>query len=67
MNKALVLIVLPLLVSGCSRFALGNNSLDYQKAAQLPPLTVPAGVELRPRPRCTRCRRSSPPLRRPRK
>ncbi len=47
MNKALVLIVLPLLVSGCSRFALGNNSLDYQKAAQLPPLTVPAGVELR--------------------
>ncbi len=47
MHKGFAIVLLPFLASGCSRLALNNHSLDYQKAASLPPLVVPTGVSMR--------------------
>ena len=35
-------------LTGCSRFAIENGSLDYQKARSLPPLQLPEGQVTRP-------------------
>ncbi len=42
------LILASLTLTGCGRYALNNSSLDYQKAAVLPPLNLPVGQETRP-------------------
>jgi uncharacterized lipoprotein len=43
----LVCITVLLSLTGCSRFAVDNSSLDYQHARALPPLQLPAGQATR--------------------
>lgn len=51
-HSACRLIALPLLIiilatTGCSRLAMSDGSLDYQKARLLPPITLPEGRDSR--------------------
>jgi uncharacterized lipoprotein len=43
-----VCITALLTLTGCSRFAVDNSSLDYQQARALPPLQLPADQATRP-------------------
>lgn len=42
-----VVVAIVLGLTGCSRFAIDNGSLDYQKAKSFPPLQLPAGQTTR--------------------
>lgn len=44
----LVCVAAMVLMTGCSRFAIDNSSLDYQKARALPPLQLPTDQATRP-------------------
>ena len=46
-RSGLTLAIALLMLSGCSRFAIDNSSLDYQKARTLAPLKLPADQQTR--------------------
>ena len=39
-----MLLLLGLTLTGCSKLAVNNSSLDYRDAKPLPPLQLPAGL-----------------------
>ena len=43
-----MLLLLGLTLTGCSKLAVNNSSLDYRDAKPLPPLQLPAGQATRP-------------------
>lgn len=48
LNSIGLLVLLGLSMSGCSKFAVNNSSLDYRDAKPLPPLQLPADQATRP-------------------
>lgn len=48
LNSIGLLVLLGLSMSGCSKFAVNNSSLDYRDAKPLPPLQLPAEQATRP-------------------
>lgn len=46
-RSGLTLAIALLMLSGCSRFAIDNSSLDYQKARTLAPLKLPVDQQTR--------------------
>ena len=48
LNSIGLLLLAGLSLSGCSKFAVNNSSLDYRDAKPLPPLQLPAGQATRP-------------------
>jgi uncharacterized lipoprotein len=47
-RSGLSLAIALLMLSGCSRFAIDNSSLEYQQARTLAPLKLPADQQTRP-------------------
>ena len=48
LNSIGLLLLVGLSMSGCSKFAVNNSSLDYRDAKPLPPLQLPAEQATRP-------------------
>lgn len=48
LNSIGLLVLVGFSISGCSKLAVNNSSLDYRDAQPLPPLQLPAGQATRP-------------------